>query len=122
LLGDLSALHDLNSLALVAQSRVPVIVVVVNNHGGGIFHFLPMADDSQEFERFFGTPHEWDFESAADQFELPYARVEDLETFEEAYEEAQETGRSCVIEVQTDRRDNVRVHRALAEALDLPVR
>lgn len=121
LLGDLATLHDLNSLALVATSRVPVIVIVVNNHGGGIFHFLSVADDSPEFEKFFGTPHQWDFENAAAQFGLPYAHIKDMEEFEAAYEEALATRKSCLIEVETDRRQNVEQHAALAELVKLPV-
>lgn len=120
LLGDLSTLHDLNSLALVSDSKVPVIVIVVNNHGGGIFHFLPVNDASAEFETFFGTPHEWDFEHAAGQFDLPYAHIKDLEEFVQAYEEALSTRKSCVIEVETDRQQNVEQHAALAEMLKLP--
>ncbi|MGA0332867.1 MAG: 2-succinyl-5-enolpyruvyl-6-hydroxy-3-cyclohexene-1-carboxylate synthase [Kiritimatiellia bacterium] len=120
LLGDLSTLHDLNSLALVHQSRVPVIVIVINNHGGGIFHFLPVKENAEEFETFFGTPHEWDFEHAAGQFDLPYARIHDMEEFGQAYEEALSTRKSCLIEVQTDREQNVQQHLALAEMLKLP--
>lgn len=120
LLGDLAALHDLNSLALVSTSKVPVIVIVVNNHGGGIFHFLPVNDASAEFETYFGTPHEWDFEHAAGQFDLPYARINDMEEFVQAYEEALTTRKSCVIEVQTDRQQNLQMHAALSEMLKLP--
>ncbi|MDF3128833.1 2-succinyl-5-enolpyruvyl-6-hydroxy-3-cyclohexene-1-carboxylic-acid synthase [Kiritimatiellaeota bacterium B1221] len=120
LLGDLSTLHDLNSLALVSKSKVPVIVIVINNRGGGIFHFLPVNDVSAEFENFFGTPHEWDFEHAAGQFDLPYARITDLEEFVQAYDEALSTRKSCLIEVETDRQQNLEQHAALAEMLKLP--
>ncbi len=120
LLGDLSALHDLNSLAMASLSRVPVIVVVINNHGGGIFHFLPQSGD-EDFEKFFGTPHPWSFEHAAEQFELPYAYVNNMEEFDATYEEALDTRTSCVIEVETDREENFNLHRMLEEKLDLPV-
>ena len=120
LLGDLSTLHDLNSLALVSDSKIPVIVIVINNHGGGIFHFLPVNDSSAEFENFFGTPHEWDFEHAAGQFDLPYARIKDPEEFVQAYEEALSTRKSCMIEVETERNQNLQQHAALAEMLKLP--
>lgn len=121
LLGDLAALHDLNSLALVSACPVPVVVIVVNNHGGGIFHFLPGAAD-EDFETFFGTPHPWGFENAAEQFHLPYAFVETMEEFEDTYREALDTAVSCVIEVETDRQENEELHRALADALNLPVK
>ena len=37
LLGDLSLLHDLGSLALLAQHRPPLLLLALNNDGGGIF-------------------------------------------------------------------------------------
>jgi 2-succinyl-5-enolpyruvyl-6-hydroxy-3-cyclohexene-1-carboxylate synthase len=36
-IGDISFLHDLNSLIMVRQSLVPVVVMIVNNGGGRIF-------------------------------------------------------------------------------------
>lgn len=120
LLGDLAALHDLNSLALVSDSKVPVIVIVINNRGGGIFHFLPVNDASAEFETFFGTPHAWDFEHAAGQFDLPYARIKDPDEFVQAYEEALSTRKNCLIEVETDRNQNLQQHAALSEMLKIP--
>ncbi len=41
-LGDTSALHDLNSLALLKQAAQPLVVVILNNDGGSIFHMLPV--------------------------------------------------------------------------------
>ncbi|MCC5849364.1 MAG: 2-succinyl-5-enolpyruvyl-6-hydroxy-3-cyclohexene-1-carboxylic-acid synthase [Verrucomicrobia bacterium] len=117
LLGDLTFLHDLNSLALIRKGRFPVIVVVINNHGGGIFHFLPMANNTEDFEKFWGTPHSMNFEHAAAQFDLPYALPRDMAEFIDTYQDALENGESCIIEVQTDRQENKTLHMALAEKL-----
>ncbi len=46
-LGDLSLLHDLNSLAMLRD--LSVTVVVINNDGGGIFSFLPVAGHQEFF-------------------------------------------------------------------------
>jgi 2-succinyl-5-enolpyruvyl-6-hydroxy-3-cyclohexene-1-carboxylate synthase len=122
LIGDLSLLHDLNSLALLRRAEQPVTVVVVNNDGGGIFSFLPVAGTVPEFERIFGTPHGMNFESAASMFGLPYARVADRASFRRCYREHQAAGRSSILEVTTKRSETVvafrrlqaRVARALA--------
>ncbi len=37
IVGDLSALYDLNSLALLRQASAPLVLIVVNNNGGQIF-------------------------------------------------------------------------------------
>ncbi len=39
--GDLGLLHDLGGLAAMREVSTPVRIVVIDNGGGGIFHFLP---------------------------------------------------------------------------------
>ena len=70
LIGDLALLHDLNSLAMLRD--VPVVVVVLNNDGGGIFSFLPVAEHKEFFEPYFGTPQGVGFGPAAEMFGLDY--------------------------------------------------
>jgi len=107
LVGDLALWHDLNGLALLQNRQV--VVVVVNNDGGGIFHFLPIREHS-EFDPYFTTPHGRDFEGAAAMFNLPYHRPETPSDFRAAYRKACRLGASAVIEVETDRVANRRVH------------
>ena len=42
--GDLGLYHDMNGLAALAGASAPVRIVVLNNGGGGIFEFLPQAE------------------------------------------------------------------------------
>ena len=111
--GDLGLLHDLNSLALVASAPEPVVIVVINNHGGGIFSFLPVARCGEAFEAMFGTPHPWCFEQAARMFNLGYDHVRDMDILSEAYASALSSGESRIIEVTTDRAQNPELHRQL---------
>lgn len=115
LLGDLALLHDLNSLALARQR--PLIIVVINNDGGGIFHFLPIAEQSDVFEAYFGTPHGLTFEGAGTLFGLRYVRAKSVEGFSKSYQEALDRGTGTLIEVATDRSANRDVHRMLLEAV-----
>ncbi len=116
LVGDLGLLHDLNSLALAASAPAPVVIVVINNHGGGIFSFLPVARCGEAFEPMFGTPHPYRFEQAARMFGLGYDHVHDMDALSEAYAGALASGSTQVIEVTTDRAENLQLHRRL-EAL-----
>ena len=116
LVGDLGLLHDLNSLALAASAPAPVVIVVINNHGGGIFSFLPVARCGEAFEPMFGTPHPYRFEQAARMFGLGYDHVRDMDDLSEAYAGALTSGESQIIEVTTDRAENLHLHRRL-EAL-----
>lgn len=112
-IGDLAFLHDLNSLALIRASDVSLKIIVLNNNGGGIFSFLPVAGSPRHFETCFGTPHNIaGFEAAANLFEIPYARVETVEEFKAALK-----SQAVIIEVQSEREENVRLHRTYQKIL-----
>ena len=113
LIGDLALLHDLNSLAMLRDA--PVVLVVLNNDGGGIFSFLPVAKHNEFFEPYFGTPQGVGFGPAAGMFGLQYERPGTTEEFVEIYRKACARGSSTLIEVRTDREENVAAHRRVLE-------
>lgn len=71
LVGDVSFLHDAGSLSALARLEPspgrrgpPLRIVVVDNRGGGIFDFLPIADHPALMP-FFTTPHDVDLAALA---------------------------------------------------------
>jgi 2-succinyl-5-enolpyruvyl-6-hydroxy-3-cyclohexene-1-carboxylate synthase len=109
--GDLGLHHDMNGLAALREIEVPVRIIVLNNDGGGIFEFLPQAEqiEREEFEALLGTPLGLDVgRIAALHDHLPHNRVTDLA-------ELSATGKTALIEIPVDRRRNVDVHRRIAE-------
>ena len=117
LIGDLALLHDLNSLSLVRSLDLPMTIVAVNNNGGGIFSFLPIAQFEDIFDRYFGTPHNLDFEGAARMFGLGHARPSSKSAFVEAYKAAAKKQKSTLIEVVTQRKENYDLHVALQKEI-----
>jgi 2-succinyl-5-enolpyruvyl-6-hydroxy-3-cyclohexene-1-carboxylate synthase len=120
LLGDLALLHDLGGLAYVARAQRPLHVVVVNNDGGGIFHFLPIATDAAaeaHFERLFGTPHGLSFAGAASMFGLEHAVVRTAGEARRAFAALVDAERPRLVECVTDRSTNVAAHRAVQRAV-----
>jgi 2-succinyl-5-enolpyruvyl-6-hydroxy-3-cyclohexene-1-carboxylate synthase len=111
--GDLGLLHDIGGLAALRDLSTAVRIVVINNDGGGIFHFLPqdeaMAPD--EFEALLGTPRGVDVAKAAEMFGIEHRRVDDLGRLGTVL--AAGTG---LIEVPVDRQANVALHERLNEA------
>jgi 2-succinyl-5-enolpyruvyl-6-hydroxy-3-cyclohexene-1-carboxylate synthase len=110
--GDLGLLHDIGGLAALRDVSTPVRIVVIDNDGGGIFHFLPQvrALDGDEFEALLGTPRGIDVAKAAALFDLPHRRLGSLDELGAAL--AAGTG---LIEVKTDRQANAALHRHLAD-------
>jgi 2-succinyl-5-enolpyruvyl-6-hydroxy-3-cyclohexene-1-carboxylate synthase len=113
--GDLGLLHDLGGLAALRDVTVPVRIVVVNNAGGGIFHFLPQEDamEADEFEALLGTPRGVDVEAAARMFGVEYRRLDDLAGLDSAL-----AAGTSLIEVCVDREANLALHRRISDAAE----
>jgi 2-succinyl-5-enolpyruvyl-6-hydroxy-3-cyclohexene-1-carboxylate synthase len=91
--GDLTMLHDLNSLALQREfskrgDGCGLTIVLLNNNGGAIFDMLPQSSDDDYFERLFLTPQDVEFESASAAFGVPYSCANGAEELESAYLES----------------------------------
>ncbi len=115
LIGDIALLHDLNSLSFACD--IGLVIVVINNDGGGIFHFIEGAEQELGFETVMGTPHGFRFEHAAHMFGLNYCNPCTQKEFEARYSEACSSGRSALIEITTDRRRNLELHKVLGDGV-----
>ena len=111
--GDLGLLHDLGGLAALRDVSTPVRIVVIDNDGGGIFHFLPQeqALGRRGVRGAARHPRGVDAAKAAALFDLPHRRLESLADLPGAL--AAGTG---LIEVKVDRQANVELHRRLTSA------
>ena len=109
-LGDLASLHDLNSLAMLKNAEYPVIFVIINNAGGAIFSFLPLAINKETFEQFFATEHTWSFEKAAALFEIPYHSPVTMKDCTRVFQDCLQKNESCMIEIFTNRDENHLLH------------
>jgi 2-succinyl-5-enolpyruvyl-6-hydroxy-3-cyclohexene-1-carboxylate synthase len=110
-IGDLALAHDLNGLA--AMRDAPRLrLLVLDNAGGGIFHFLPQAEAlaEPEFEALLGTPSGIDPVQAAQLFGIEAVTVADPGSLESAL-----SGDARVIVAKLDRRRNLELHRRLAD-------
>jgi 2-succinyl-5-enolpyruvyl-6-hydroxy-3-cyclohexene-1-carboxylate synthase len=100
--GDLAFLHDLNALAL-AQREIPLVILLLDNNGGGIFSHLPQAA-LPEFEESWLTPPGYDPAAAAAAFGLPYRRAGGADEAVAAALEALARKEAAVIHVPIDTR------------------
>jgi 2-succinyl-5-enolpyruvyl-6-hydroxy-3-cyclohexene-1-carboxylate synthase len=61
LTGDLALLHDTNGFLIRNKFVGHLTIVLINNNGGGIFEYLPIAQFNPPFEEFFATPQDISF-------------------------------------------------------------
>ena len=89
LTGELALLHDVGGLLAARRAGVELQIVCLNNGGGAIFDFLPVAEhaDPHLYEEHIATPSGVDLRRLA----------------------------PGMTEVRTDRRTNVALHRELVE-------
>jgi 2-succinyl-5-enolpyruvyl-6-hydroxy-3-cyclohexene-1-carboxylate synthase len=117
-IGDISFYHDLNGLLAARQHGLDLLVILLNNDGGGIFSFLPQAEAvPEQFELLFGTPHGLDFREFVEGYGGRFVRVQDWPSFTTAVSHALQQGGLQVVEVPTERAHNVAQHRAVWRAV-----
>lgn len=116
LIGDLAFLHDIGSLVTAKTLGASLSIIVVNNSGGGIFGFLPIAEHSSCFEAHFITEQNVELEQLCQGFGIPHCRVTDLSALRSALEKTGEGLR--VIEAVVDRDHNLSMHKSLHAQVD----
>jgi len=124
LTGDLAFLHDLGGLWLAARESLDLTILVLDDDGGGIFSFLPVARQGEAvgFDRLFTTPHGLDLSRAAALFGLESARIESDAELVAALERAFATRGVSILHVPVDPTRNAAAFRAalacLVDAVD----
>lgn len=114
-IGDLAFLHDLGGLLVASRRALPLVLLLLDNDGGGIFSFLPVAGIGPTlFEPLFGTPHGLDLARAGALFGWEWREALPAEAGGEVAA-ALAARRPAVVRVRSERAANVRAHRALAE-------
>lgn len=101
LTGDLAFYHDLNGLLISKTHPLNLIIVLLNNDGGGIFQYLPQSKEPR-FEYLFRTPHGIDFRGTELLYDIKYAEADDYRSFAEAFSQAMAMTGIRLIEIKID--------------------
>ena len=113
LIGDVALAYDLAALTTARRLAVDNLrIVVLDNDGGGIFEFLPVAGARDAFEEHIATPPHLDVEGVATLFGLPYTAAASLG----------DLTAPGVVHVRTVRAENVKLHRTIWESVAVTIR
>ncbi len=115
--GDLALHHDASGLLAAKTHGLSLTIVLINNDGGGIFEFLPIADFGAAYETYFGTPHGIDFRALCAAYGATWSLPKDWAEFRAQVSASLATPGARVIEVRTERRLNREQHRRVWDAV-----
>jgi 2-succinyl-5-enolpyruvyl-6-hydroxy-3-cyclohexene-1-carboxylate synthase len=115
--GDMSFLYDRNAFwnnYLPSNLRI----MILNNHGGGIFRMIDGPASQPEGEEYFVTKQNLTAANTLKDYDIEYNLVKDRTGFERALTEFyKSTGKSKVLEVETDGILNTKVWKKFKEIL-----
>jgi 2-succinyl-5-enolpyruvyl-6-hydroxy-3-cyclohexene-1-carboxylate synthase len=116
LIGDVALAHDIGGLLASRRLGLAITIVLLNNDGGGIFHFLPVCGQRDAFEEHVATPHGLDFATAAEMYGFVYERPSTPAELREAVERSLAARAATILEIRTERGENLALHRRVADA------
>lgn len=113
ILGDLTFFHDLNGLVAAKLQQLNITILLINNNGGGIFSFLPQYSHPKHFELLFGTPLDLDYSKAVEMYGGKFTSIKDWKHFNSTILNDRQESSLRVIEIVTNRDENVKEHHDL---------
>ena len=117
LTGDLALLHDSNGWLHADRTAPPLLVLVIDNNGGGIFQQLPIESSLEPaFDRLFAMPQAVDLHVLAAAHGVPGRSIAALEDLPQALEWGLSQQGTALLRVCTDRRADAALRSALRAA------
>jgi|GEM_PF-652390 len=116
IVGDVSAIHDLNSLVSLKQHRGAMVVIIANDFGGGIFHLLGLKDMETTMHH-LSTPHDLKISPLAQMLGIKTEICDSIKQFRQVFPEllswSEEQQRPVVIEYMIDQKENLELYQQL---------
>jgi 2-succinyl-5-enolpyruvyl-6-hydroxy-3-cyclohexene-1-carboxylate synthase len=116
--GDLAFLHDIGGLAAAAQLPIRLLIVLLDNGGGGIFEYLAIAKHPTAFETRFLTPQTTSPAELCAAVGAQYLPVTRRGELTDALAAGLQHDRLSVVHVRIDRAVSVARHRETFARID----
>ena len=112
ILGDVSFIHDLNSLYFLPSLKKKLKIVLINNKSGGIFTLLPINSETDVID-YITSPHDHNFEYAARLVNIDYIRIDNEIDLLDGFKKLQENKNHCILEIVVNNDINKAVYQKL---------
>lgn len=110
ILGDISFLHDLNSLKELYGKNHRFKIFVLNDQKGGIFDLLPL-ELNMEAKEIISSPHPFNFKKVSEQFNINYQFIDSKDNLQHAIIE--EINAPKIYEIKIDPKENFEIYQKL---------
>ncbi len=111
-IGDVSFIHDLNSLYFLKSLAFNLKIILINNHGGGIFTLLPINNED-DVVSIITSPHENSFKFSAEMAGLDYVQIDKIQDLKNSVLELKNKNTHCLLEILVDNKINKEVYEKL---------
>ena len=115
--GDLAFYYDLNGLLSARNYKIPLVVILINNNGGGIFEILPISNYKEIFNKYFIVPHNLDFSPFIKAYGGKYKRVRNWKDFNSSLKTAIGSKSFNVIEIKTNASKSLQIRKKFWNAV-----
>ncbi len=109
--GDLAFYYDLNGLLGAKKYAIPLVIVLINNNGGGIFEILPISNYGKVFNDYFIAPHHLDFSHFVKAYGGNYSKIHSWPDFRNSLKKAFTKNNFSVLEIKTDAVESTKLRR-----------
>ncbi len=100
--GDLAFYYDLNGLLTSLKYKIPLVIVLVNNNGGGIFQMLPVSGYDKVFNDYFITPHNLNFSSIVKSYGGSFINITSWKHLKAEFKLALRQNKLTILQVKTN--------------------
>ncbi len=120
--GDLALIHDTNGWLLANQKTSPLVVLLIDNGGGGIFQQIELSTDPiDEFETLFAMPQKVDPLMIADAHSIPSREVLSLEDLDYSLNWGFRQLGPVLLRVCTNRKMDSELRKSISKKLSKPL-
>lgn len=120
IVGDLSFLHDLNSLIIARKNNIPLTIVLINNNGGGIFQTLPISEKKKLLKEYFITPHNLNISKFIEAFGMKYKLIKTGNELRSALTDLK-VKLPVILEIRTNANESAKLRKKVFQKIEFEV-